>query len=145
MTDFVEMFRHWNAGRSQVQINEALNIDRKTIRNYLAPALAEGAGCAPVERRRGDQQRLAAGTPGGASRRGERDLPAQAVVAELADRIVVDEAVLARDLELVEREVALVLEPVGLRAGRQDSPRPPGPCTPCETPTPCRRHSSGRC
>ena len=42
MTDFVEMFRHWNAGRSQVQIHEALNIDRKTIRKYLAPALAEG-------------------------------------------------------------------------------------------------------
>ena len=42
MTDFVEMFRHWNAGRSQVQINGALNIDRKTIRKYLAPALAEG-------------------------------------------------------------------------------------------------------
>jgi hypothetical protein len=32
VTDFVEMFRHWNAGRSQVQINEALNIDRKTVR-----------------------------------------------------------------------------------------------------------------
>jgi DNA-binding transcriptional regulator LsrR (DeoR family) len=32
------MFRHWNAGRSQVQINEALNIDRKTIRKYLAVA-----------------------------------------------------------------------------------------------------------
>jgi hypothetical protein len=43
VTDFVEMFRHWNAGRSQVQIYEALNIDRKTIRKYLAPALAEGA------------------------------------------------------------------------------------------------------
>ena len=43
MTDFVEMFRHnWNAGRSQVQMNEALGIDRKTIRKYLAPALAEG-------------------------------------------------------------------------------------------------------
>ena len=42
MTDFVEMFRHWNAGRSQVQIYEALGIDRKTIRKYLAPALAEG-------------------------------------------------------------------------------------------------------
>jgi len=36
------MFRHWNAGRSQVQIYEALSIDRKTIRKYLAPALAEG-------------------------------------------------------------------------------------------------------
>jgi len=42
VTDFVEMFRHWNAGRSQVQIYEALSIDRKTIRKYLAPALAEG-------------------------------------------------------------------------------------------------------
>jgi len=42
VTDFVEMFRHWNAGRSQVQIYQALNIDRKTIRKYLAPALAEG-------------------------------------------------------------------------------------------------------
>jgi hypothetical protein len=40
VTDFVEMFRHWNAGRSQVQIHQALNIDRKTIRKYLAPALA---------------------------------------------------------------------------------------------------------
>ena len=42
MTDFMEMFRHWNAGRSQVQINEALGIDSKTIRKYVAPALAEG-------------------------------------------------------------------------------------------------------
>ncbi len=47
MTDFVEMFRHWNAGRSQVQINEALSIDRKTIRKYLAPALAEGLQPSP--------------------------------------------------------------------------------------------------
>jgi hypothetical protein len=47
VTDFVEMFRHWNAGRSQVQISEALNIDRKTIRKYLAPALAEGLQPAP--------------------------------------------------------------------------------------------------
>ena len=49
MTDFVEMFRHWNAGRSQVQIYEALNIDRKTIRKYLAPALAEGLQPCPDE------------------------------------------------------------------------------------------------
>ena len=49
MTDFVEMFRHWNAGRSQVQIYEALNIDRKTIRKYLAPALAEGLQPSPDE------------------------------------------------------------------------------------------------
>jgi len=43
------MFRHWNAGRSQVQINEALNIDRKTIRKYLAPVLAEGLAPSPEE------------------------------------------------------------------------------------------------
>ena len=49
MTDFVEMFRHWNAGRSQVQINEALSIDRKTIRKYLVPALAEGLQPSPDE------------------------------------------------------------------------------------------------
>ena len=49
MTDFVEMFRHWNAGRSQVQIHQALNIDRKTIRKYLAPALAEGLVPCPDE------------------------------------------------------------------------------------------------
>ena len=49
MTDFVEMFRHWNAGRSQVQIGEALGIDRKTIRKYLAPALAEGLAPCPEE------------------------------------------------------------------------------------------------
>jgi transposase len=43
------MFRHWNAGRSQVQISEALGIDRKTIRKYLAPALAEGLEPSPDE------------------------------------------------------------------------------------------------
>jgi transposase len=47
VTEFVEMFRHWNAGRSQVQISEALGIDRKTIRKYLAPALAEGLQPSP--------------------------------------------------------------------------------------------------
>jgi transposase len=49
VTDFVEMFRHWNAGRSQVQIHQALGIDRKTIRKYLAPALAEGLAPCPDE------------------------------------------------------------------------------------------------
>jgi hypothetical protein len=43
------MFRHWNAGRSQVQIHQALNIDRKTIRKYLGPALAEGLAPCPDE------------------------------------------------------------------------------------------------
>lgn len=47
MTDLMELFRHWHAGRSQVQISTALGIDRKTIRKYLAPASA--AGLAPGE------------------------------------------------------------------------------------------------
>lgn len=42
MIDLMELFRHWHAGRSQVQIAEALDIDRKTIRKYLAPAVAAG-------------------------------------------------------------------------------------------------------
>ena len=42
MTDLMELFRRWHAGRSQVQISTALGINRKTIRKYLAPALAAG-------------------------------------------------------------------------------------------------------
>jgi hypothetical protein len=42
MTDLMELIRHWHAGRSQVQISTALEIDRKTIRKYLTPALAAG-------------------------------------------------------------------------------------------------------
>jgi hypothetical protein len=49
VTDFVELFRHWNAGRSQVQIHQALDIDRKAIRKYLRPALAEGLQPCPDE------------------------------------------------------------------------------------------------
>jgi len=41
------MFRHWNAGRSQVQITEALSIDPKSIRKYLA----SDRGPSPVDRR----------------------------------------------------------------------------------------------
>ena len=32
MFDLVELFTHWHAGRSQVQLSESLGIDRKTIR-----------------------------------------------------------------------------------------------------------------
>ncbi|PXW25239.1 UNVERIFIED_CONTAM: hypothetical protein DES50_12121 [Williamsia faeni] len=42
MTDLMELFRHWHGGRSQVQIAAALGIGRKTIRKYLAPAIAAG-------------------------------------------------------------------------------------------------------
>jgi len=40
--DLVELFTHWQAGRSQVQLSASLGMDRKTIRKYLAPAIAAG-------------------------------------------------------------------------------------------------------
>ena len=42
VVDLTELFVHWEAGRSQVQIGESLGLDRKTVRKYLAPALSEG-------------------------------------------------------------------------------------------------------
>ena len=42
MFDLIELFMHWQAGRSQVQLWQSLGVDRKTIRKYLAPAIAEG-------------------------------------------------------------------------------------------------------
>ncbi|WLP90358.1 IS21 family transposase [Gordonia sp. NB41Y] len=54
MTDLMELFRHWHSGRSQVQISAALGIDRKTIRKYLAPAIA--AGMMPSNGERFDEQ-----------------------------------------------------------------------------------------
>ena len=40
---------HWEAGRSQEQIATSLGVDRKTVRKYLAPAVA--AGIVPGGRR----------------------------------------------------------------------------------------------
>ena len=40
--DLIELYEHWWAGRSQVQIAASLGIDRKTIRKYLAPAIEAG-------------------------------------------------------------------------------------------------------
>jgi hypothetical protein len=31
MLDLIELFTHWHAGRSQVQLSESLGIDRKTV------------------------------------------------------------------------------------------------------------------
>lgn len=42
MFDLIELYMHWLAGRWQVQLGESLGMDRKTIRKYLAPAIAEG-------------------------------------------------------------------------------------------------------
>jgi transposase len=42
MFDLVELYTHWQAGRGQREMAASLNIDRKTIRKYVAPAIAEG-------------------------------------------------------------------------------------------------------
>lgn len=50
--DLIELYEHWWAGRSQVEISASLGIDRKTIRKYLAPAVESGlvAGQLPAGR-----------------------------------------------------------------------------------------------
>ena len=42
MIDLIEIYVHWFAGRSQVQIVDSLGIDPETVRKYLAPVAAEG-------------------------------------------------------------------------------------------------------
>jgi transposase len=40
--DITEILVHWYAGRSQHELAASLNVDRKTIRKYVAPAVAAG-------------------------------------------------------------------------------------------------------
>lgn len=42
MFDLVELYTHWQAGRGQREMAASLGIDRKTIRKYVGPAVAEG-------------------------------------------------------------------------------------------------------
>ena len=42
MIDVTEILVHWYAGRSQSEIAASLGLDRKTMRKYLAPAIAAG-------------------------------------------------------------------------------------------------------
>lgn len=42
MIDITEILVHWYAGRSQHELAASLKLDRKTIRRYLAPAVAAG-------------------------------------------------------------------------------------------------------
>lgn len=42
MFDLIELYMHWQAARSRVQLWQSLGMDRKTIRKHVAPALAEG-------------------------------------------------------------------------------------------------------
>jgi hypothetical protein len=40
--DITEILIHWYAGRSQYELADSLGVDRKTIRKYLAAAVAAG-------------------------------------------------------------------------------------------------------
>ena len=42
VTDVVELFQHWHAGRRIGELCSSLGIDPKTVRKYIAPALAAG-------------------------------------------------------------------------------------------------------
>lgn len=70
VVDLLELFVHWEAGRTQSQIADSLNIDRKTIRKYRAPLVERGLepGGPPA----GEQvwlQRIAEWFPGVTDRR----------------------------------------------------------------------------
>ncbi len=45
MVDVTEILQHWHAGRSFSEIHESLDVDRRTVRKYVAPAI--GAGMVP--------------------------------------------------------------------------------------------------
>ena len=42
VVDVTEILIHWYAGRSISEVGASLGVDRKTIRKYLAPAVAAG-------------------------------------------------------------------------------------------------------
>jgi hypothetical protein len=42
ISDLVEIYTRWQAGHSIREISSTLGIDRKTVRKYLAPAMAAG-------------------------------------------------------------------------------------------------------
>ena len=42
MIDVTEILVHWHAGRSLSEMAQSLDVDRKTLRKYVAPAVAAG-------------------------------------------------------------------------------------------------------
>jgi len=42
VVDVTEILIHWHAGRSQSEVATSLGVDRKTVKKYLAPAIAAG-------------------------------------------------------------------------------------------------------
>ena len=61
VVDVTEIFIHWYAGRSLSEVSMSLGVDRKTIRKYLAPAVA--AGLAPGGPAMSRQDSARAGEP----------------------------------------------------------------------------------
>ena len=45
VVDIIEILVHWHAGRNNTEIAASLNVDRKTVRKYVAAA--EAAGMVP--------------------------------------------------------------------------------------------------
>src|SRR5271166_243041 len=45
LVDVIGILQHWHVGRSQREMSASLDVDRKTLRKYVAPAAA--AGIAP--------------------------------------------------------------------------------------------------
>ena len=57
MVDITEILVHWHAGRSNSEISESLDVDRRTVAKYVAPAIAAGMrpGGTPVGEERWDE------------------------------------------------------------------------------------------
>ena len=54
MIDVAEILVHWHAGRSLSEMSGSLGVDRKTLRKYIAPAVA--AGITPGEPAKSEQE-----------------------------------------------------------------------------------------
>ena len=61
MIDVTEILVHWHAGRSLNEMSQSLGVDRKTIRKYVAPAIAAGIGPGGPARSEGEWQDLVRG------------------------------------------------------------------------------------
>src|SRR6204780_3213933 len=56
--DVTEILVHWHAGRSLNEMSQSLGVDRKTIRKYVAPAVAAGIVPGGAARSEGEWQDL---------------------------------------------------------------------------------------
>ena len=61
MIDVTEILVHWHAGRSLNEMSQSLGVDRKTIRKYIAPAVAAGFGPGGPAKSEGEWQELVRG------------------------------------------------------------------------------------